>query len=493
MWKIRRPRGPRRPIADELDALPNVASGVKIRDDESPRWNTRTDAARPLIDAALDEYSERRRGLEAMHPRRAVTGESVEYRLQRWNGDLSKRRIRIVDRELSAECFGTPSSTQRLHVFLSAGGGRLKDGVTVEFPRASWHPWLDGVSVNIDDPTFASFPGRLQTGWYLGTPVQDGVIFVAEIISRIQARYGIPNDNVYIIGSSAGGTAALKVAAAIDGATAIAENPPLFPHRQSSVKYYQKANLDLDTGVFRERNELGHIFQHPSSRFFILQNAEDAVIVEQLKELLADSGLPLPGIGFHESGSLSLYFANVPTTSPHHAFLTVGEFLSVLRIAPRPVRVEIRAQVLDAVFEGVRGRALAGDRISNLKGWAKFFETLNVPALEDPPRPSDAAVVRLALRARADVTYRLRLSHQAKNVSIALDVKPETSLASPEEVKRTAEANSAALSAGQSGWTLRIAGTTLDHAAARLRGFVDGTAHLFQTVTEAPEPFDRTA
>lgn len=445
----------------------------------SRQWVPQKDMAYSLGKIAISDYGVRRRRIESRHSKELVAAPPSGIRLSRWNGDLSARRIRVRDGELAIEMFGTPSQTKRLHVFLSAGGGALKDGVTPQFPRVSWHPWLDGVSVNIDDPTFFAYPGQLQSGWYLGTPEQDSVVSIAAVIARIQSHYDIDNADVFIIGSSAGGTAALKVAAAVAGSTAIAENPPIYPHEQSSIKYFRRAGLDLESGVFRERNNLGYLFDHPSSQFLILQNAEDEVVVEQLGRLLDGIGLSMPRIGLNESGPVSLYVTSVPALSPHHVFLSVDDFRSVLRVAGPATTRETRAAVLDAVHEGLRARVLATDRISNLKGWARLFSALDVPALADLPLPVDSDVVRLPLRDNTEVSYRLRLGHRAK-VFMALDVKPRLAAISEREVREIGASIGAKVSKGTYATTLSFAGVPLGEAAGRLARFVEATSSIFR-------------
>lgn len=434
----------------------------------------------PFDNSEIAKYQSRRREVEQQHKRELVAAEPSVHPLATWDGDLTDRRLRVTDGELSVELFATPSTTQRLYVFLSAGGGAKKTGNPPDFPRVSWHPWVDGVCVNIDDPTFAAFPGRLQTGWYVGTRRQDAMTTIARMLGRVQGRYQIRTEDVFIIGSSAGGTAALKLAAAVPGATAIAENPPVYPHEQSSIKYLLRAGLDIRSGDLRDRNSLRGIIDHETSRFFILQNAEDGAVVGQLRRFLEECGLPLPGVGLSQIGSLSVYFTSVPTLSPHHAFLSVGDFLSVLRVVSRSSSPQTRAMVLDAVHESLRGRALAADKASNMQGWIRLFSELAVTALAPLPLPSDRSVVRLPLESCPAVSYRLRLGHQAKHVFMAVDLKAETVEKFATKIDDLVPALGAKLTENANGKTVSISGVPLEAAAEKLRSLVDSTAPLFQ-------------
>jgi len=199
----------------------------------------------------------------------------------------------------------------------------------------------------------------------------------------------------------------------------------------------------------------------------------------ELSRLLSERGLPMPGVGLNVNGSLSLYLTSVGTISPHHAFLSVTEFRSVLAAIGSGTPHEFRRGLLDAVHESLRSRSLLADRVSNLTGWSRVFDTLDVPALAPPPPPTDSATTRIALRSNSAVIYRLRLAHQAKSLFMAVDVKPHLSSASHDELKRVAEAAGASLSAGAQGPTLSISGVQLSRASDRLNSFVEATAPLF--------------
>lgn len=442
-------------------------------------WTKQAHDGWPLADVEAARYGRRRQAVERSYQDEPIDAEPSVVPLAEWTGDLAPRRVRVIDGELAVELFGTPSATAKLLVFLSSGGGRQKRGDRPEFPRADWHAWFDAVCVNIDDPTFSVYPGALHTGWYLGSHDQNAVDTVAAVIERIRAHSGIAAEHVFIIGAASGGTAALKVAAAVPGATAIAENPPIYPHKQSSAAQFQRAGLTLDAGPFLDRNALEHIVSHPRSRFLILQNGEDAEILHQLRRLLDDAGLPMPGVGLSETGPLSLYVTSVPSGSPHHAFLSVGEFRSVLRVAGRDTPPETRAVVLDTVHESLRARTLANDRARNLQGWARLLPQIDFPALLPAPAPGGAAVVRLPLAARPDIAYRLRLSHRGERVFMAVNLADDVADAHEEQIAAVVSRMGANAMHGTDGTTLSIAEVPLERAAQTLREFVDATASLF--------------
>lgn len=398
--------------------------------------------------------------------------------LAAWDGHLEQRRLQVHDGEIVVDMFGTPSEKKQLHVFLSAGGGALKDGVNPQFPRVSWHPWMDGASLNIDDPTFAAYPGKLQTGWYLGTPNQNAIVTVAAIVDKVRAYYGVRANDVYIIGSSAGATAALKLAAAIPGSTALVENPPLYPAESTSARHLLRAGLDQTDPVMLARNDLRHILGHESSRFVILQNVEDKPFIEQLQRFLKIAGMPKPSSGLNESGSLSLYLTSIPSLSPHHAFLSVHEFCSVLELVRSGAPLAPQVAVLDAVHESLRARILASDHLSNIKGWIRLKSELNVPLLEGLPTPSTADVVRIRLRDKQEVIYRIRMGHLAAKIFIAVNIGKNAS-ASKTQIDSVATMLGATVSTLDGGFRIGLSGVPMVKAADKVNQFVEATAPLF--------------
>ncbi|MBV0894065.1 hypothetical protein [Microbacterium sp. NC79] len=423
------------------------------------------------------EYESYRKSTDALHSRELLATAPEVFDLATWDGDVTGRRIQVRGNGLMVEMFGTPSTKKRLYVFLSAGGGALKDGVTAQFPRVSWHSWMDGVSLNIDDPTFVAYPGRLQTGWYLGTPDQDAVSTIAAIVERVLSCYAVDSNDLYIIGSSAGGTAALKLAAEIPGATAVVENPPIYPAESSSSRHLNRVGLRLNDKKLLARTDLRHILRHESSRFIVLQNAEDKEILDQLVRLLASEGMPPPTIGLNEAGPLSVYVSSVPALSPHHTFLSVHEFRSILDSLQRGELADARAAVFDAVYEGLRARTRASDELSNIKGWIRLWREADVPLLADPPLPSTSNIVRIPLRDAPHVIYRLRMGHKGKKIFIAVNVD-KSALASRADIERVAQSIGGTVSKVDSGMRIGLANVPMQRAAELLKHFVEATSTL---------------
>lgn len=131
------------------------------------------------------------------------------------------------------ECLycGKPDA-KRLFVLLSGAIDPQKE-VWPRFNRWSWHQKFPGAVLNIADPTIALASQDIRIGWYLGTTKYDWTCSMATLVQTFSAGLGIPTSNVIAYGSSAGGFAAMRLAAALGDATAVAINP-----QTNIFKYY---------------------------------------------------------------------------------------------------------------------------------------------------------------------------------------------------------------------------------------------------------------
>lgn len=427
---------------------------------------------------SAEEYEKARRQLAADQKAAVSSTPVVQMNLDDWDGDPSPRRLRLIDRSLVIDCFATPSRVKKLNVFLSAGGGQIKDGIIPSFQRVGWHPWFDGVNVNIADPTYSAYPNKLYTGWYLGNEHQDAVLSVRDVIRRIQTRLDISNENVVIIGSSAGGTSALKLANIIPGSTAIAENPPVYPHQRTSAKAFSSIGIDLEEKKFADRTNLSGIFTNKASRFFIIQNAFDGGVVKQLQELFKSEGLKFPGVGLSTVGAVTLYLASIPARSSHDTFLSETEFRSVHAVLGRTVPPADRAAAFDAAFESLRQRIHLQDRLASLRIWTRIVSELNAPQLSTPV-PSDGVSYTLPLRDAPSIGYRLRLNYNLKSAYISVPVGRNSTPLALNHIRQVAETSGSDLVLNGSEPTLRISNTPIAQVASRLEEFVAATSHLF--------------
>jgi hypothetical protein len=137
---------------------------------------------------------------------------------------------------------------RRLFVMLSGDAMRKKYDPPV-FQRWKWAPMLPGHCLYIADPSTYLHP-RLGLSWYAGTVSYDPQAVIARLVGEIARQHDVPPGNVITYGSSGGGFAALRLAAALPDAIAVPINP------QVTITDYEMRNvetyLDIAFGT-RER------------------------------------------------------------------------------------------------------------------------------------------------------------------------------------------------------------------------------------------------
>lgn len=116
------------------------------------------------------------------------------------------------------------SKSKSLFVMLPSAADRKKMTLPV-FSRWTWATKgvFPGNVLCIADPTLDLSPD-LGLGWMLGKKESCATTELAGFIIDLAQREGIPHHKIVIYGSSAGGFAALALAACIEGATAVAIN-----------------------------------------------------------------------------------------------------------------------------------------------------------------------------------------------------------------------------------------------------------------------------
>lgn len=185
-------------------------------------------------------------------------------------GALRKSRFDVAFEDCIIECYLKKSSTKKLYVFLS-GAGR-KGSTATKFDRLSWSGIFDGNCLYIEDPMYKKFPG-VDVGWYYGTRDFSFMDHLVAIVSEISRVNHIENDDIYLIGSSCAGYAAITVADKLPGTTAISFNPQIVPAAWDKKKRFEKSTgIDLLGDDKFGRNNIAQIFKNPSSRFIVVSN-----------------------------------------------------------------------------------------------------------------------------------------------------------------------------------------------------------------------------
>lgn len=390
-------------------------------------WDAQFSQAYPFKNLLPADYDRVFNLINEKHDKTLLNKKPVCFSLNDWDGNISPRRFIVRSNHLAFECYATHSPQKKLFVFLSAGGGQVKTGKRPEFQRASWHPWLDGICLNVADPTFSIYPGKLNTGWYFGSKDQDAILPLAKLIEKVKLQYNIEAKDVFIVGSSAGGTSALRLATVLDGVTAIAENPPFYPHKRGSSKRFLEAGIDLSSSEFLERNSLAGVVGNDASRYFVLQNAADKQPMKQLNDFLDKFGFSPLRLGLNAYGAFNVYCSCVPAQSPHHTFMSKDEFRNLHYALSLGFSGQALSLLLDSLYAGLKVRVLQNDKLKNLKCWSLFLSSLDLPELV-LPSITDFHILKMPLVNNHHVVYRALLNHSGKRVTFSLDFSKITSL-----------------------------------------------------------------
>jgi len=137
---------------------------------------------------------------------------------------LQDGRFSVTVENGQFECLFQHGPEQRLFVLLSGARNPAVQPL-IKFDRWTWRNLFPGPVLFISDPTLLLDPEQLHIGWYVGTAEHDWKLAMAALVSNVAGRLGIPTSRIVCYGSSAGGFAAMTLAAALGDATAVAINP----------------------------------------------------------------------------------------------------------------------------------------------------------------------------------------------------------------------------------------------------------------------------
>lgn len=140
-----------------------------------------------------------------------------------------------------------PGDSDALFVLMPSAVSRSSSVLPV-FHRWTWagQGIFPGHVLCIADPTL-ELQDELQLGWCLGNKTHPAVEDLAKLVIKIAEAKNIPNHRIIVYGSSAGGFAALALAAAIDGSIAVAINAQtdiLSYDRRGQVELVRQACFD---------------------------------------------------------------------------------------------------------------------------------------------------------------------------------------------------------------------------------------------------------
>lgn len=362
---------------------------------------------------------------DAAIPKHLIAAPPVDVTLKNWDGDLAQRRINVRADGITIECFGSPSDKKKLFIFLSAAG---RKDATTKFHRVSWHPWFEGVCLNFEDPTYKALAGKVSTGWFFGTKDKHALPVVADIIKKVRDHYGIANEDICIVGSSAGGFAALWLANALVGATAIAGNPQFYALLWPSAKRYLTAGIDLAAPDYADRISLDHLELNGRSRYLVIVNAKSKTDYQtQLPPFRDRMRLGPLKYGLNKRGNLYLYcrsVGNKGSITPHNSLEDAKELRTFVDIMNSDLPLATMSSMLNMVHEMQHSRYALADTLFFTRLWAGFLSKQNLPIVL-PPGPIETNTARLPLKGfRGRVYYELTWAPKGKIAHITLKAEP---------------------------------------------------------------------
>jgi len=380
----------------------------------------------PFRDIDPAEYDAEVKSMDT--PKHLISAEPIIYKLNEWEGNIEDRRFNLVGGDLTFECFGTPSKRNRLFVFPSAAG--RTDTKTI-FHRVSWHPWFDGICLNIEDPTYKALGLTAAPGWFFGTKATHAMPIAIEIVRRIQQRYAIPDTEVYFIGSSSGGFAALWMADAIQGATALAANPQFYATRWSSSVRYAKFGIDLLSPEFSQRENLDHIRINGKSRFLIITNYRSKVdFVDQIPFFIREKELEKIYYGINKYENLYIlckYTKNIGSTSPHIILNSAKQTRALLETFSAEIPFENMSSIMNMINEMEYSYQHLADKLFFIDQWEAFTRDWDLP-LDLPASSIQKNAARFFLKGSDQAAFEVVIAPRASSFRIFLKSRDHTHL-----------------------------------------------------------------
>lgn len=224
----------------------------------------------------------------------------------------------------------------RLFVFFSGAINRSKNRPPF-FHRWSWAPKFPGHCLFFSDPELWNSTD-VGLAWFAGNRNSNHLDNIINLILTAASRSGVPNNNIWMYGSSGGGFAALMAAAHCQGSSVTCINPQISIRKYYSLhvnNYFSSAFGTTDPEPYFEPrfDVLSHIEELRNRRVIYAQNTTDVFHYKNHFSVFSDimrSKPKLDNAGSYEEVIFSL-------EGGHNAIESGSVFDDILSRMNRPI------------------------------------------------------------------------------------------------------------------------------------------------------------
>lgn len=266
------------------------------------------------------------------------------YEFTELKGD-EKNRFNVRYKNITFECFlaNTDMFYNKLFVFFSSGGRNTSE---TTFQRISWSSKLKGLCLYIEDPMYKIY-GDIGSGWYFGDKKESMLLQILNIVNIYTQKFNIKNQNVFFVGASSAGYAALYCANRLKGSLAYAYNPQIDLIKSPNYnKFLKKTNIKLDgfsDSFFRQ--DISYILENKESIFYLFFNFSSAMDMKHLHHLVKTLDYNItPGTYVHNNTNIMV--EDINNSNPHMCVGGIEDF--IINIGTRNVSNGEKIDILNA-------------------------------------------------------------------------------------------------------------------------------------------------
>lgn len=243
-------------------------------------------------------------------------------------------------------------NSRKIYVYFSAIG--IYRGEQTVYHRISWALNNNDIALCFDDPTrsLASF----APAFYVGYDNEDLILDIAEIIKKVQSVNKINAEDIYLIGSSNGGYAALKTASLLDNCNCIVYCPQFSIELYLGPKFEAfKKSLLREFDSSKENTKIERILKNRNFNLTIYSNIgcnSDNAQINYIKRLL---NINLEPYNLYRNQNLNILLTDINTEQAH---LAQPDYLEneILITITQEKRLEAAERLSKLFFDSVEYR-----------------------------------------------------------------------------------------------------------------------------------------